>query len=213
MKRGGTLVALLSMAVTVVTVEASIRVLAPRIPAEPGKWPRREMAAKHEQMRQLTAKGDTAEVVFVGNSTTVHGIDPVQFTKTTGLNSYNAAFAGGSPRTIALWTLEVVEPLLSPEVVVLGVQSRDFNHNGAVQAALHRSFLRSPGYGQAAGGPLQRAEGYVERASAFMRNRRGFRRPVRLFRHIRGVHGEKRDPKYGVTGPSGRRMAKFSRPY
>jgi hypothetical protein len=194
--------------ITVAASEAALRLLQWRIPAEAHKWPRREMAVKYEQMSSHRERDETFDVVFVGNSTTVNGIDPIAFSAATGLPSYNAAFAGGSLRSIAPWTIDVVEPALRPDVVVVGLQSRDLNDNGKVHRELFNSLMTSPGYRQISGGPIQRAEGWLERHSAFFRNRRALRRPAEVFRNATSRRLSSEHPRHGFVGLYGRRRGK-----
>lgn len=159
--------------------EAFTRMFAPTLPAAPGEWPRTEMAQKLDQMRNYDNAGRRFAVVFAGSSMTADGIDPNAFTKAAGKQGYNAAFAGPSVRTIAPWTINVVDPLLHPKAVVLGVQSREMNDNGPKNVRMYQSFQTSPGYKQfrSATGQLER---HLESLSDFLKYRRLFRRPSEL---------------------------------
>jgi hypothetical protein len=198
----------MSAVAVLLLAEATARLLAPKLPVEPGKWPRPELAAKYDQMRQYAEKGEGFDLVFVGSSMTMNGIDPVIFSERAGLRAYNAAFAAGSPRTVALWTLDIVEPLLSPDILVYGISARDFNDNGKVQRDIYKGFTSSPGYRQVAAGVEQRAEGLLEHFSVFMRYRRYFRSPGKVLRDLTEEKRPGKDPKYGSISQFGRREPK-----
>ena len=156
--------------------EALTRMFAPSLPAEPGEWPRTEMAQKLDQMRNYDNEGRRFDAVFVGSSMTADGIDPNAFSKASGKEGYNSAFAGPSIRTIAPWAVDVADPLLHPKAVIVGVQSRELNDNGAKNIRMYQSFLTSPGFKQFHGttGQLERR---LENLSDFLKYRRLFRKP------------------------------------
>lgn len=160
-------------------VELVARNISGALPVDPGKWPRIEIAQKLDQMRRY-ADDDRFDVVFVGSSMVADGIDPVAFTDRSGVRAYNAGFAGPSMRTITPWTLDIVEPLLQPDVVVLGIQSRELSDNGPKNKTMFQKFMSSPGYRQTTSNIALRFAGLLERISYFMRYRRAFREPSQL---------------------------------
>lgn len=170
-----------SFTAMLLVIEAASRLIAPTLPVDPGKWPRVEMASKIAQMRDYVNRDEKVDVLFVGSSMMAGGISPVDFTESSGRPSYNAAFAGPSIRTLTPWVLDVVEPLLRPQVVVIGLQTRDLNDNSRKNTIMHKGFLRSPGYKQAKGTIATRLEGGLENLSYFLRYRRALREPSRLF--------------------------------
>lgn len=170
-----------SFTAILVAVELASRMIAPSLPVDPGKWPRIEIASKLEQIRELANNDKKIEVLFAGSSMMAGGIDPVAFTEASGKTSYNAAFAGPSMRTITPWVLDVVEPLLRPDVVVLGIQSRELSDNGPKNQVMYEKFVKSPGYKQTKGTVASRLEGDLEQLSYFLRYRRALREPSRLF--------------------------------
>lgn len=179
-KRSGYVTAC-SFTAILVAVELASRMIAPSLPVDPGKWPRIEIASKLEQIRQLANSGKKVEVLFAGSSMMAGGIDPVAFTEASGKSSYNAAFAGPSMRTITPWVLDVVEPLLQPDVVVVGLQSRELSDNGPKNQVMYEKFIKSPGYKQTKGTVASRLEGGLEELSYFLRYRRALREPSQLF--------------------------------
>ena len=174
-------VSFFSFALVLALLEVSARLAAPSLPVDPGKWPRAEIAQKLDQIHDMVSDRETAEVVFVGSSMMAGGIDPVAFTESSGVTSYNAGFAGPTIRTITPWTVDIVEPLLHPKVVVVGMQSREMNDNAPKGETMYDKFITSPGYKQAASSVANRFEGELEALSFFLRYRRAFRRPADLF--------------------------------
>lgn len=170
-----------SFAAIILVVEAASRLIAPSLPVDPGKWPRIEMASKLNQMQDHVEQGKAVEVLFAGSSMMAGGVDAIEFTRASGRSGYNAAFAGPSIRTVTPWVLDVVEPLLSPEVVVLGVATRELNDNAPKNIRMWESFMASPGYEQTKGSVASRLEGDLEKLSYFMRYRRALREPTTLF--------------------------------
>ncbi|HEX2295896.1 MAG TPA: hypothetical protein VHN37_11360 [Actinomycetota bacterium] len=170
-----------SFVAVLLAVELAARTLSPSLPVDPGKWPRIEIAQKLDQIRRYVDDGDDFGAVFVGSSMMADGIDPVAFTERSRVRSYNAAFAGPSMRTVTPWTLDIVEPLLEPEVVVLGIQSRELSDNGPKNLTMFQSFKSSPGYRETTSNIALRFAGVLERVSHFMRYRRALREPSQLF--------------------------------
>ena len=161
--------------------EVMARLLLPSLPADPHTWPRAEIGQKLEQIEALEKRDAEADVVFAGSSLTAAAINPQLFTEETGITSYNAAFAGPSMKTVTRWVLDVVVPKLSPEMVVIGVASRDVNDNGPKNQRVYDSFVESPGYRQETASFASEIEGWLEDVSVFMRYRRLFREPASLF--------------------------------
>lgn len=178
-KRQGA-VSAMSFAAVLIAVELLARASAPTLPIDPGKWPRTEIAQKLDQMRTYANRGTEVQVIFAGSSLMAGGVDPAAFTRRSGISSYNAAFAGPSVRTVAVWVADIIEPLLSPDVVVLGVQSREVSDNGPKNERMYEVFLASPGYKQATSS-LGSAIGGLEDISYFLRYRLAFREPSVLF--------------------------------
>ncbi|MDP9067084.1 MAG: hypothetical protein M3N53_01895 [Actinomycetota bacterium] len=174
-------ITLATFLVVIVGVEAGARLLAPSLPIDPGKWPRIEIAQKLNQIRHYANEGQQVDVVFAGSSMMAGGVDAVAFTEASGASSYNAAFAGPSMRTVTPWVVDIVQPLLSPEVVVVGIQSRELSDNGPKNLVMYEKFVASPGYKQATGSIVSRLEGELENLSYFMRYRRALREPGQLF--------------------------------
>jgi hypothetical protein len=70
---------------------------------------------------------------------------------------------------------------VDPEVVVIGIQSREMNDNAPKGQTMYDKFIASPGYKQASASAASRLEGKLEGWSFFLRYRRAFRNPADLF--------------------------------
>lgn len=205
-----------SFTAILVAVELASRMIAPSLPVDPGKWPRIEIASKLDQIRELANEERKVEVLFAGSSMMAGGIDPVAFTEASGRSSYNAAFAGPSMRTVTPWVLDVVRPLLDPEVVVVGIQSRELSDNGPKNEVMYEKFIESPGYQQTKGTVASQLEGDIEQLSYFLRYRRALREPSRLFETDEAAQKALAETELRqVIGPSGMRMeepSEYKRP-
>ena len=169
-----------SFAAVLGLAEFGTRLLAEEKAIDAGRWPRTEIAAKVDDLTDYLDEEREIDVAFVGSSMMAAAIDPNLFTRETGLESYNAAFAGPSTRTVAVWTRDIVTPLVSPETIVIGIQTREMNDNGKKNQRMHENFLASPGYKQVTAGIASRVEGVLEKYSAFLKYRRAFRHPTSL---------------------------------
>ena len=197
-------VSFFSFALVLALLEVSARLAAPSLPVDPGKWPRAEIAQKLDQIDDMLSDGETAEVLFVGSSQIAGGINPVLFTESSGVTSYNAGFGGPATRTLRAWTTDILEPLLHPKVVVLGIQSRDVNDNAPKGEDIYNKFITSPGYKQAASSVTNRLEGQLEALSFFLRYRRAFRSPADLFSSDAAALEDAKVSK--ELGPRGKRI-------
>jgi hypothetical protein len=186
--------------------ELGARILSGDLQTESGTWASGEAALKAAQMTETYNRGETVDVVFVGDSMTAGVIDPIIFTRASGVSSYNAAFAGPAVRTTTLWTLDIVEPLLSPQVVVLGVQTRSVNDNTRSSKWRHRMFVQSPGYKQATSSLAARVEGALEDISYFMRYRRALRHPNAVLTTLDDENGDRQKKSKKPIGPRGVRL-------
>jgi hypothetical protein len=171
-------VTIVSLLAVMVAAEVAARVWLPAIPPDAHTWPRAEIGQKLEQIEAYEERGEAIDVLFVGSSQMAASTNPQLFTEQTGLSSYNAAFAGPAMRTVGRWLLDIVEPKLSPDVVVVGIASRDSNDRSRKNKNVHQAFLSSPGYRQETAGLASQFEGWLEDVSVFMRYRRLMREPA-----------------------------------
>jgi hypothetical protein len=158
--------------------EAAMRVRASALPA-PGDWAIPAIGHKFEQIRELEQRGG-ASVVFLGASTVDAGLDPDRFTVKPGDRpAYNAAVRGGTMSVIATWAKHVAIPRLRPDVVVLGLSSRELNENDKPRAVRERAFYEAPAVRELLGktSMWERAERRLGRASALFKYRTKLRDP------------------------------------
>ena len=186
-----------------VAAEVGARAIAPGLPVEPGKWPRAEMAQKLEQIRSYLDDDEDLDVIFAGSSMTADGIDPVTFSEISGVSSYNAGWSGASLRTITPWIVDIIQPLVEPEVVVVGLSSRELSDNSSQHARVHAKLLESPGYKEATSNIALELAGGLERLSYFLGYRRAFREPTQLLEGSERIDAAN-DVKEDI-GPFGRR--------
>lgn len=157
--------------------EAGIRWRAPALP-DPLIWSGPEMQYKERQIRRLQASGG-ASVVFLGSSVVDAGVDPSSMSLATRRPVYNAGTGGASLGMIDLWARRVVVPRLRPDVVVLGLASRELNPHDPEQARLERDFFESRAVKRLDNGErlLQRVERTAEGWSSLFRYRTVLRQP------------------------------------
>ncbi len=168
--------------------ELGVRALAGPL-HEPMVWRDRETSAKAAQIAGLGDAGG-AEVVLVGSSMTNAAVDPVALTEALGTSrpAYNAALNGASTPTLATWVEEVVIPQLRPDLIVVGLSSRELNGRGRNQDEELTSFSSSPAVERLTGGGgwSGRIERALEDASALVRYRTTLRRPLEAFDDTKG---------------------------
>lgn len=117
----------------------------PLLPPE-NRWPTDQTSAKADQIEGLAVGGSPIDVVFLGSSVVVQGVDPIAFNDApTDLTSYNAALDGASLRSVEAWARNVVFPSLDPQAVVIGITTRDLNDRGVSQQEFYRSLMASNG--------------------------------------------------------------------
>jgi len=186
------IVTVASFLAVLVGAEVAARVWLPEVPPDAHTWPRAEIGQKLEQIDAYEERGEEMDVLFVGSSQMAAATNPQLFTEQTGLSSYNAAFAGPSMRTVGRWLLDVVEPKLSPDVVVVGIASRDSNDRSRKNKNVHKAFLNSPGYRQETASLASEFEGWLEDLSVFMRYRRLMREPATFLERTDDELGEQK---------------------
>ncbi len=141
------------------------------------------------------AKGGGVEIVFVGNSAVNSDIISGVITRDTDFEGvYNAALDGSPGVLTNDWTINVVEPLLDPDVVVIGLTSRDLNDGSRSNLRVTDGYLNSPGralfLGQQTAG--QKADRFFGELSALVRIRAFLRDPVSLITQYRDDIAEER---------------------
>lgn len=130
----------------------------------------------HTQLKaaQLHEVGQR-DVVFIGTSMVLRGLDTETFSASSGRSSYNAALPGGTPELMARWVAEEVLPQLEPTVVIWGLGSYDVAPNYGVEqrAAYDDAPASAPGL-------LASVDNGLSTYSTFLRERSVLRSPGAL---------------------------------
>lgn len=126
--------ALVVVALALLLAEALMR-RAARYEDEPLWWHDRFTMHKELQMRRLQRAGGV-DVVVIGTSMMLYGVDPVVLTRRTGLRVYNASIYRGVPTVSEAWLRDRVLPMLRPQVVVVGMSPVEVNDNSPLNTRL-----------------------------------------------------------------------------
>lgn len=126
---------ILGLLLVVLVAEGTVRVAADRLP-DPQRWSTPETQYK---VAQIAALGE-ARTVAVGSSVVDVALDP----EVLGPDAYNAALGAASIGMVDTFTREVVLPRLDPDVVVVGLSSRELNQNAPEQRRIEADFLDAP---------------------------------------------------------------------
>ena len=194
-------------------VEAAVRARVSVFPPPP-RWVGPEMPLKERQIQFLERFGG-ASVAFVGSSVVDVAVDPSRLKRDEGERpSYNASTGAGSLRMIETWSRVLAVPKLRPDVVVLGIISREFNPNDPEQQRLDEEFFASPAVRQYLGTEttVQKIDRRLARASALFRYRTFVRQP----RYLRALVGMKKvtNTEYGAfVAPDGQYQGFLRREY
>ena len=117
---------LLGIVIVFVAAELIVRQIAPDLP-----WQLRlhtsSAQVKFDQIQEIRDEGETRDVVFGGSSIADNGFNPGQFSDLTGESSFNAAVEGAGILVNGPWMVDVVIPELDPKVLVIGINTLDFN--------------------------------------------------------------------------------------
>lgn len=166
------------------------------------EWGGESIAYQYDQMAPLAASGGQ-DVVVLGSSMSGFGFDPSVLSRSgEGTTAFNASVYEASPRLLELWAEEVVLPQLLPEVVVIGLGSREMNDNGLRPMDSYEAYVEAPERRRAAGEAslATRFEGWLEGVSALVRIRFELRDPAEF---ILSVVGRNSPLGPGQIGPDG----------
>ena len=142
-RRPGARTTLIVIAVLVAT-ELIARVLSGGLPNP--DWNFAQTDRKVGEMEAMAAAGEAADVVLIGNSSVNAAFVTEDLEAQSGFGTFfNAGLDGSSMRQTEDWTLNVVVPLTSPDVVVIGLTSRDLNDAGSSNAEVFEKYLNSRG--------------------------------------------------------------------
>lgn len=171
----------LLLALTVLLVaEVGVRLVEDRLPPPPD-WYTPEYGVKEGQIDRLAGRGG-ASVVLLGSSVIDVAVDPVGLDGplTSARPAYNAGLIGANLEMVDVWSEHVVEPALAPDVVVIGVSSRDVNANGAGLESQTPGFYALPAVERLLGteSTLERVERRAGDLSRLVRYRTVLRRPL-----------------------------------
>lgn len=154
----------------VLLVELAVRSVTGHLP-EPQVWSTPEIQYKVE----LIDHGGPVDIALVGSSVVDVSIDP------EGLDdpAFNAALGAASIGMIADFTRAVVAPRLDPDIVVIGLTSRELNPNSLEQGQIEERFRQAPAVRHVLGteSVLDRLERSVESVSALVAYRSILRDP------------------------------------
>ena len=171
--------------------EGAARVVARSLPP-PTDWPNPFLEVKAERIEALSTEG--VDVVFVGSSVTQADLDPGLFAERSSRfdSAYNAGIPSASPRVWRLFLDDTVHRHLCPDLVVVGVDIRQYNDNQPGSDRDEERYQASPGRERyvtpdADVSFADRAEEWVERNSALFRLRGRFREPDKLFAWATGI--------------------------
>jgi hypothetical protein len=175
--------------------------------AEPRVWSIPEVEYKVDQVRTLSKTGG-ASLVALGSSAIDVALDPDQLSPRPGLRpAYNGGIGGSSIKITADWGELKAIPLLKPDVVIVGMTSREFNPNDPHANAFHQDFDRSPAIRELTDtdNALQRVERSAEDASALFKYRTVLRQPRYLWNLI-GLGNAPRKRPYGQVSAAGHKV-------
>jgi len=199
------LVQILAVAVLlIVAIDLFVRARSSALP-DPPRWSAPEIDYKEKQVRRLQARGGSS-TVFLGSSVIDVAADPSHLSPASAARpAYNAGFGAASVSMIDTWATKVALPRLRPDVVVVGLASRDVNANDPDQARFERDFADCRAVRQLSGrdSGLDRAEQRLEAESALFK----YRTLLRYWRFVANVvgvgHAPRRDTRSKTTNDRG----------
>lgn len=119
------LAVLLLVVVLCLFVEAVFRAVG-HVAEEPLWWHDLSTQRKELQMRRLARRG-RVDVVVIGTSMMLYGVDPAAVGRRLGTRCYNASIYRGLPRVTEAWLGDFVLPLLKPRLVVMSMSAVEAN--------------------------------------------------------------------------------------
>lgn len=191
------------MVAALLAAEVAARFIEPLVPATRG-WPTPQMAAKVDQMTDLASNSTNVNIVFLGSSSMDQDVNPSIFNREAeGLVAYNASLNGLSMRSLELWAIDVVMPTLDPEIVVLGLTTRELNDGGPRQKELFDQLAASVSFRNFVTQGQDDPFSQVAELSALLRMRDALRIPYTTTLRILGVN---RGEVVSLPGPFGQRV-------
>ncbi|MDP3713011.1 MAG: hypothetical protein Q8R60_11085 [Mycobacteriales bacterium] len=184
------MVALLSGVVALaLALELLARGLA-KVVDEPLWWHDLVTQRKEAQLRRLARNGPI-DVIVIGTSMTLYGVDPDPLVRATGLRCYNASIYRGVPSVSARWMTDVVLPVARPRLVLIEVAPLIVNDNSPLTSRLEE-YLAAPAHRLSRGQRLRRRcedRSYAVRHAGLVRRPRAFARALRELARRPGLLG------------------------
>jgi hypothetical protein len=134
---------------------------------EPLWWHDLFTQRKEAQMRRLAREGGV-DVVFIGSSKMLYGVDPDVIAARTGLRCYNASIYRGVPTVSEAWLHDRVLELLRPQVVVVGMSPTEVNDNSPLNTRLEE-YRAAPVFSASGARRLLLEAGHRSAAARFVR--------------------------------------------
>jgi len=135
---------------------------------------------QYERLLVHETRGETLDIAMVGSSLAFRGMHSAEIVEGLGDPAalvQNAALPGKPIDTFRWWAMKVLVPIARPEVVVIGVASRDLIVAGAQQTAASRKLTESLGREFTARGDLQYALDRIAAGIRIPTYRAALRRP------------------------------------
>lgn len=182
----------IALIAVLIIAEVAARILTAGLP-DP-EWNFAQTDRKVAEMEALRDSGG-AEIVFVGNSAVNSDIIGDVIARDSQFDSVYNAGLDGSPGKLTLdWASNVVEPLLGPDLVVIGLTSRDLNDGSRSNLSVTQGYLDSRGraafLGEETAG--QQADRFFGELFAIVKIRAFLRDPVSLITQYRDDIAEER---------------------
>ena len=207
-------VGLAAGAVALAVAEATMRAVA-QVEQEPLWWHDLFTQRKEAQMRRLRRQGPR-DVVFIGSSKMLYGLDPDVVSERLGLRCYNASIYRGVPTVTEAWLADRGLGILEPRVVVVGMSPTEVNDNSPLTSRLEE-YRGAPVF---TAGPMRRALYAAADRSALARFARMGKQPRRLARAVARAARDRAAWRWslpteieGALGPSGQGLNLQDRTY
>ena len=194
--------------------EAVLRAVA-HVEQEPLWWHDLFTQRKEAQMRRLRRSGPM-DVVFIGSSKMLYGLDPDVVSERLGLRCYNASIYRGVPTVTEAWLEDRVLEILEPRVVVVGMSPTEVNDNSPLATRLEE-YRAAPVF---TAGPARKALFAAADRSAIARFSRMVKQPRRLAAAVGRAARDRSAWRWampteieGALGPSGQGLNLQDRSY
>ena len=179
-------VVIATIVAVLLVAEVGARVLGTRL--DDPDWNVAEVAAHIDNLDRLDAESEQVDTLLIGSSSIGAAVDPASLAEQIeGVEvAYNANLFGPSAQAVEQVTDELLLQRLDPEVMVIGVTSRELNDNSADQARMLTALETSVGWRRLTGesSPYDRLDDSAGSISALVRFRPLLRDPETLARRV-----------------------------